>query len=87
MIYAICSRHKTVGCHRLLYSGNIARDMIILEKDMRPSEILDKVCGRKVSVWTCNTCARLCNGMGGDEAAERLCAYLRDNGVPVPGRA
>lgn len=46
-------------------------------------EILAQVKGRTVAVWTCNTCARLCNGMGGNEAADRLADKLRADGVRV----
>lgn len=59
--------------------------MLIMERSMELPQILESVKGRKVAIWTCNTCARLCNGMGGDAAAERLAQYLRDNGVEVTG--
>ena len=52
---------------------------------MELPQILEAVKGKRVAIWTCNTCVRLCNGMGGDAAAERLAQYLRDNGVEVTG--
>ena len=41
--------------------------------------------GKKVAVWTCNTCARLCNGIGGEESAGRLAERLREDGIEVTG--
>ncbi len=49
-------------------------------------ELLEKVQGRTVLIWTCNTCARLCN-VGGKEIAESLASRLSSDGVDVTGVA
>jgi hypothetical protein len=46
-------------------------------------DVLNAVRGRGVSVWTCNTCSKLCNNMGGQGSAERLADRLKDDGVNV----
>ena len=59
--------------------------MLILIRDREYPELLDSVKGKKVVVWTCNTCARLCNGIGGTKAAERLAESLSSDGADVIG--
>lgn len=59
--------------------------MLIFVRDRDYSGLLRAVQGKKVAVWTCNTCARLCNGIGGTEAAERLAEALRKDGTDVIG--
>jgi hypothetical protein len=39
--------------------------------------------GARVIIWSCNTCARFCEGMGGREAVERLANRLREDGFEV----
>ncbi|HUT27662.1 MAG TPA: hypothetical protein VMW85_06425 [Methanomassiliicoccales archaeon] len=39
----------------------------------------------RVLVWSCNTCARLCNGFGGKEATKVLCSMLSEDGLEVVG--
>ncbi len=41
--------------------------------------------GKKVAIWTCNTCARLCNNIGGTESSERLADKLRNDGIAITG--
>ena len=48
-------------------------------------ELLDRLKGKRVAIWTCNTCARLCNDIGGTESSERLAERLRIDGVEVTG--
>jgi len=36
-------------------------------------------------VWSCNNCARLCNGFGGWEATKALCSMLAEDGLEVVG--
>ena len=55
--------------------------MLIMARSMDYPELLDTLTGKKVAIWTCNTCARLCNGVGGKDSAERLAARLRDDGI------
>lgn len=38
---------------------------------------------KKVLIWTCNTCARLCNRLGGLESCEKLAKRLFQDGVEV----
>ena len=44
----------------------------------------DGVRGKRVLIWTCNTCARLC-GVGGGERAEETAAMLASENVDVAG--
>jgi len=57
----------------------------MIARDRDYPELLEELRGKKVVIWTCNTCARLCNGMGGDEAAEKMAASLRRDGIDVKG--
>jgi len=57
--------------------------MMIIARGMEYAEVLNAVKGRKVAVWTCDTCARLCNSIGGKEAADRLADKLKTDGVNV----
>ena len=59
--------------------------MMIMAREGGYAELLTKLDGVSVLIWTCNTCARLCNGLGGREAAERLAARLAADGVDVRG--
>jgi len=59
--------------------------MLVFIRDRDYPELLRSVRGRKVAVWTCNTCARLCNGIGGTGAAERLAEALTKDGIDVVG--
>jgi hypothetical protein len=54
-------------------------------RDRPYSELKDDLVGKKVVIWTCNTCARLCFDIGGAESAERLAAALRKDGIEVLG--
>ena len=44
-------------------------------------ELLGVLKGKRVAIWTCNTCARLCNNIGGTESSERLADKLAADGV------
>ena len=56
--------------------------MTVMARDRGYDELLGDVRGRRVLVWTCNTCARLCN-IGGREAGDRLASKLSEDGVDV----
>lgn len=56
-----------------------------MARDREYGDLLDSVSGKAAVVWTCNTCARLCRGMGGKEAAEALALRLSSDGVDVRG--
>lgn len=56
--------------------------MMIMTRDRDYPALLEAVEGKKVAVWTCNTCARY-NGIGGREAAQRLAVALEADGVAV----
>ena len=55
--------------------------MMIIARSMGYEDILNAVKGKRVVVWTCGTCARLCYGIGGTEAAARLAEELNKDGV------
>jgi hypothetical protein len=57
--------------------------MMMIVRNTDYEEVLNAARGRKVAIWTCNTCARLCNGIGGQQAADRLSEKLRMDGVDV----
>jgi len=59
--------------------------MLIVAKDRSYDDLLRDVKGKKVRIWTCNTCARLCYGLGGKDSAERLARKFREDGVDVSG--
>ena len=51
--------------------------MQMMLRDRDYPELLEELKGRKVLIWTCNTCARLCD-VGGRENAEALAGRLRE---------
>jgi hypothetical protein len=57
--------------------------MMMIARSADYDDILEAVKGRNVTIWTCNTCARMCNGIGGQQAAEKLAEKLRSDGVNV----
>ncbi len=59
--------------------------MIIMARDRGYDELLPDLRGRRVLIWTCNTCARLCGGLGGKDAADALAERLSGDGVEVVG--
>ncbi|MBR4504950.1 MAG: hypothetical protein IKP20_08305 [Candidatus Methanomethylophilaceae archaeon] len=58
--------------------------MMIVERSMGYPEIRDVLEGKRVFVWTCNTCARFC-GAGGKEYAEKMASDLKEDGLDVAG--
>ncbi|MCL2608045.1 MAG: hypothetical protein FWD92_05790 [Methanomassiliicoccaceae archaeon] len=56
---------------------------MIIARGMEYAEVLNAVKGRKAAVWTCDTCARLCDRIGGKDAADRLAYELRSDGIDV----
>ncbi len=61
--------------------------MLIITRSMGMDALVQAVQGRRAAIWTCRTCARLCHGLGGDDAAHRLAEYLRSRGIDVVGAA
>ena len=59
--------------------------MLIMARSTDYPELLESLRGKKVLIWTCNTCARLCNGIGGTEASERLAGKLSEGGIEIKG--
>ena len=57
--------------------------MLIMSRSMDYPELLGMLRGKRVAIWTCNTCARLCNNIGGTESCERLAEKLAEDGVTV----
>ncbi len=58
--------------------------MILMARDRGTAELTDRLRGRTVLLWTCETCARLC-GLGGRSRAEDLASRLSADGVDVAG--
>ena len=57
--------------------------MLIMSRSMDYPELLGMLKGKRVAIWTCNTCARLCNNIGGTDSCERLAEKLSKDGVKV----
>lgn len=57
--------------------------MIMMARAMDYSELVEKLKGKKVIIMTCNTCARLCDGIGGDQSASKLAEVLRADNIHV----
>ena len=57
--------------------------MMIVARGMGYADIVDRLKGKKVALWTCNTCARMCRGIGGSDAAGRMAGKLREDGIDV----
>ncbi len=60
--------------------------MQLMLRDREFGELAEALRGKRVMIWTCNTCARLCD-VGGSANAQRLAAALRSEGVEVTGVA
>lgn len=56
-----------------------------MARDRDYADLLEEVKGKKVMIWTCNTCARLCYNMGGDASVQRLAERLQEDGVEIAG--
>ena len=61
----------------------ITKSMMMIARSADYDDVLKAVKGRSAMIWTCNTCARMCSGVGGQQAAERLAEKLRSDGVNV----
>ncbi len=59
--------------------------MLMIARDRDYPELRDALIGKRVLIWTCNTCARLCNDIGGTDAAKRLSEALKKDGIYVVG--
>lgn len=59
--------------------------MLIIARSMDYSELSTLLQKKKVLVWTCNTCAKLCNRLGGLESCEKLAKRLFQDGVEIVG--
>ncbi len=59
--------------------------MMIMRRSVEYPELAEKLRPYKVCIWTCDTCARLCNGLGGKASATALMDRLRADGVHVTG--
>ncbi|MBO4569360.1 MAG: hypothetical protein J5674_05350 [Candidatus Methanomethylophilaceae archaeon] len=60
--------------------------MMVMAPGEGYGDIQEGLRGKRVFVWTCNTCARLC-GVGGREKAEEAVRLLESGGVEVAGSA
>lgn len=59
--------------------------MMIMRRSVDYTELLGQLRGKKVAIWTCDTCARLCNGIGGKASATALMERLVSDGIEVTG--
>ena len=59
--------------------------MMIMRRSVEYAELVEKLRPYKVCIWTCDTCARLCNGIGARVSATALMDRLRGDGVNVTG--
>lgn len=57
--------------------------MIIAGRNRDYKELSESLRAKKVLVFTCNTCVRLCGEIGGREAADRLSERLSKDGIEV----
>ncbi len=60
--------------------------MQLMLRDRELGELVEDLRGKRVMIWTCNICARLCD-VGGSANAQRLAAALRSEGIEVTGVA
>lgn len=58
--------------------------MIVMARDRSYEDLLGALRGKRVLIWTCNTCARFC-GVGGREAASDLAFRLSADGIEMAG--
>ncbi|MGI5964541.1 MAG: hypothetical protein ACOX8L_01635 [Candidatus Methanomethylophilaceae archaeon] len=59
--------------------------MIIAGRDREYGDLPESLRKKRVLIWTCNTCVRICGGVGGTEAAERLASKLSEDGIEITG--
>ena len=59
--------------------------MIVMRRSADYDDLIPQLKGKKVAIWTCNTCARLCNEIGGQKSAEVLAERLSSDGVEITG--
>lgn len=59
--------------------------VLMMARDRDYGGLLEALRGKRVAIWTCNTCARLCAGVGGADAAARLADALSRDGIDVAG--
>lgn len=57
--------------------------MIIAGRNRDYKELSNSLRAKKVLMFTCNTCVRLCGGLGGKEAANRLSEKLSVDGIEI----
>lgn len=60
--------------------------MMVMARDRDYPELVESLRGRRVLIWSCTTCARLCSVTGRD-GAEGLASRLRADGIDVVGTA
>jgi len=52
-------------------------------RDRTYSELKNSLIGKKVIIWTCGTCVKLCYEIGGSDSAQRLASALKNDGIDV----
>lgn len=59
--------------------------MMVIERNCDYSQLREKLCGKKVLICRCGTCASLCNGIGSEASADTLSQKLQSDGITVTG--
>ncbi len=79
----MCNRSR--GCVKDITSAPDYRHVIISGRNRDYRELSESLSKKKVLVLTCNTCVRICGGIGGADAAKRLSDELSEDGIDVIG--
>jgi len=69
----------------LYIASSYINAMLIMARDRSYSELQKVLKSKKVLIWTCNTCVKMCYGLGGTDSAERLGKKLSEDGIDVKG--
>jgi hypothetical protein len=69
----------------IIYGVRHGIGMIMMVRDRDYRELLRELSGKNVLLWTCNTCARLSDQVGGEASAVRLSDALSKDGVNIVG--
>jgi hypothetical protein len=72
-------------CGKDISSAPDYRSVIISGRNRDYRELSESLSKKKVLVLTCNTCVRICGGIGGAEAGKRLSDKLSEDGIDVTG--
>ena len=82
LIY-VCTRAR-IRTVIMPYAIKGITEMQLMLRDRGFGDLVAVLRGKKVMIWTCNTCARLCD-VGGSSNAQKLASALRAEGIEVTG--